>query len=149
MVDAVLCRATQETDVAVTYNADMKVSEQCGIAVLKCNQTTITYKEKQPIVPLFQATVTLHLEYFIYAWRSYRKKDRYKLEIVHRRTTTLVTKLRDISNESRLLECGLTTLETRRLRGDQIEVLKIDICYEDIDRNLYFKLNYACRTRGH
>ena len=29
------------------------------------------------------------------------------------------------SYESRLLQCGLITLETRRLRGDQIEVFKI------------------------
>ena len=36
----------------------------------------------------------------------------------------------------RLRECGLTTLETRRLRGDQIEVFKILICYENIDRSV-------------
>ena len=33
--------------------------------------------------------------------------------------------LRDLCYESRLLQCGLATLETRRLRGDQIEVYKI------------------------
>ena len=34
--------------------------------------------------------------------------------------------------------CGLTTLETRRLRGDQIEVFKILNGYENIDSNLFF-----------
>ena len=33
----------------------------------------------------------------------------------------MILKLRNISYEMRLKECGLTTLETRRL-GDQIEV---------------------------
>ena len=33
-----------------------------------------------------------------------------------------------------LKECGLTTLETRRLRGYQIEVFKILNGYENIDR---------------
>ena len=33
--------------------------------------------------------------------------------------------------------CGLTTLETRRLRGDQIEVSKILNGYENIDRNIF------------
>ena len=35
----------------------------------------------------------------------------------------MIPELRDLSYESRLLQCGLTTLETRWLRGDQIEVL--------------------------
>ena len=36
-----------------------------------------------------------------------------------------------------LKECGLITLETRRLRGDQIEVLKILNGYENIHRNIF------------
>ena len=35
-------------------------------------------------------------------------------------------------------ECGLTTLETRRLRGDQIEVFKILNGYENIDPIIIF-----------
>ena len=49
----------------------------------------------------------------------------------------MIPELRELS---RLLECGLTTLETRRLRGDQIEVFKIVNSYENIDRNIFFKL---------
>ena len=56
------------------------------------------------------------------------------LERVQRRTTQIIQKLRNISYEMRLKECGLTTLETRRLRGDQIEVFKILNGYENIDR---------------
>ena len=37
----------------------------------------------------------------------------------------IIPQLRDLSYESSLLQCGLTTLETRRLRGDQIEVFTI------------------------
>ena len=37
----------------------------------------------------------------------------------------MIPELRYLSYDSRLLQCGLTTLETRRLRGDQIEVFKI------------------------
>ena len=60
----------------------------------------------------------------------------------------MIPELRDLSYESRLLECGLTTLETRRLRGDQIEVFKIVSGYENIDRYIFFKLIEG-RTRGH
>ena len=53
------------------------------------------------------------------------------------------------SYEERLKECGLTTLETRRLRGDQIEVFKISNWNENIDRNILFSLKKDSRTRGH
>ena len=44
----------------------------------------------------------------------------------------------------------MTTLETRKLRVDQIEVFKIVNGYEDIDRNMFFKLKEGdYRTRGH
>ena len=36
-----------------------------------------------------------------------------------------------------------------RLRGDQIEVFKIVNGYEDVDRNIFFKLKEGSRTRGH
>ena len=44
------------------------------------------------------------------------------LERVQRRATKMIPKLRNISYEMRLKEYDLTTLETRRLRQDQIGV---------------------------
>ena len=65
----------------------------------------------------------------------------------------MIPELRYFSYESRLLQCGLTTLVTRRLRGDQLEVFKIVFKivngYEDVDRNMFFKLKEGSRTRGH
>ena len=61
----------------------------------------------------------------------------------------MIPKLRNISYEMRLKECGLTTLETRRLRGDQIEVFKILNGYENIDRNIFFTVKEERRTRGY
>ena len=127
----------KEKDLGVTFSADMKVSGQRGIAASKGNQMlgpirrTITYKEKQLIVPLYKAIVRPHLEYCIQTWR----------------TTKMIPELRDLSYESHLLQCGLTILETRRLGGDQIEVFKIVNGYEDVDRNMFFKLKEGSRTR--
>ena len=98
--------------------------------------TFIENKEKELIIPLYKTIVRPHLEYCIQAWRPYRKKDIDMLERVQRRATKMIPKLRNISYEMRLKECGLTTLETRRLRGDQIEVFKILNGYENIDRNI-------------
>ena len=155
MWDAVLGRTTQDNYLGVTFSADMNVSEQCGIAASKGNQIlglirrTIMYNEKQLIVPLYKAIVRSHSEYCIQAWRPYREKDIDKLERIQRRATKIIPELRDLIYESHLLQCDLTTLETMRLRGDQIEVFKIVNCYEDVDRNMFFKLKEGIRTRGH
>ena len=55
----------------------------------------------------------------------------------------------NLSYEERVEECDLTTLETRRLIGDQTEVFKILNGYENIDRNVFFSLKKHRRTRGH
>ena len=76
MGDAVLGRTTQEKDLGVTFSADMKVSEQCRIAASKGNQIlrlirrTITYKDKQLIVQIYNAIVRPHLEHCTQAWRQ-------------------------------------------------------------------------------
>ena len=153
MGDTVLGTTVKEK--GVTISADMKVSEQCGIAASKGNQIlglirrNITYKGKKLIIPLYKAIVRPHLEYCIQAWRPYRKKDIDTLERIQRRATKMIPELRDLSYDEHLKECGLTTLETRRLRGDQIEVLKILNGYENIDRNMFFSLKKDSRTRGH
>ena len=51
----------------------------------------------------------------------------------------IIPELRDLTYEERLKECGLTTLETRRLRGDQVEMFKILNGYENIDSNIFFR----------
>ena len=120
-------------------SADRKVSEQCGIAARKGNQLlgmikiNITYREKNVIIPLYKSIVRLHLEYCIQAWRPHLKKDIDKLERVQRRATKLIAELRILSYEDRVQQCKLTTLETRRVCGDQIEVFKITHGIEGLD----------------
>ena len=74
----------------------------------------------------------------IQAWNTHLRKDVDMLEKIQRRATKFIPELRDLTYEERLKECGLTTLETRRLRGDQIEVFKILNGYENIDSNIFF-----------
>ena len=81
MCGTVLNTTVKENDLVLTISADMKVSEQCGIAAAKRNQILglirrhIVYKEKELIIPLYKTIVRPYLEYCIQAWRPYRKKD--------------------------------------------------------------------------
>ena len=126
MGGTILSKPVKEKDLGVSMNANMKVSEQCRIAASKGNQVlgmirrNITYKENNLIVPLYKAIVRPHLEYCIQAWSPYLRKDIDMLEKIQRRATKLIPGLRDLRYEERLKECRLTTLETRRLKGDQI-----------------------------
>ena len=155
MGGTILSITVKEKDLGVTMNANMKVSEQCRIAASKGNQIlgmirrNITYKEKSLIIPLYKAIVRPHLEYCIQAWNPHLRKDVDMLEKIQRRATKLIPGLRDLTYEERLKECGLTTLETRRLRGDQIEVFKILNGYENIDSNIFFEIKESKITRGH
>ena len=47
----------------------------------------------------------------------------------------------------RLKECGSTALETRKLRGDQIEIFNLLNRYENIDINSLFSVKEGRRTR--
>ena len=60
----------------------------------------------------------------------------------------MITELRDLSYEERLKECGLTILETTRLR-DQTEIVKILNGHENIARNMFFSLKKDNITRCH
>ena len=141
----------------VTMNANMKVSEQCRIAASKGNQVlgmirrNITYYEHSLIVPLYKAIVRHQVGYCIQAWSPYLRKDIYiyMLEQIQRRATKLIPELGYLRYEERVRECGLTTLETRRLRGDQIEVFKILNGYENIGYNIFFsKLKEVKQIEG-
>ena len=77
-----------------------------------------------------------------------QERHRYARKI-QKRATKLIPGLRDLRYAERLKECGLTTLETRRLRRDQIEVFKILNGYENIDSKKKFEIKESKITRGH
>ena len=82
-------------------------------------------------------------------WRELFKTSMDKLERVQRRATRLMSEISQLSYEERLQQCRLTTLETRRIRGDQIEVFKIMHGYEGLNKNMFFRVKNDSITRGH
>ena len=63
------------------------------------------------------------------------------LEKLQRRFTKMVNGFNDLTNEQRMRRLDITTLETRRLRGDLIEVFKIIKGFDKVDYHKFFQLS--------
>ena len=75
-------------------------------------------------------------------------KDIQLLESFQRRATRMIPSLKGLPYDQRLHSLKLTTLETRRLRGDLIEVFKILKGFDDVDSSKFFILADT-NLRGH
>ena len=64
------------------------------------------------------------------------------------RINDVITSDKILSYSDRLQKFGLTTLETRRLRGDLIDVFKMFKGFDNITLNDFFKLS-STTLRGH
>ena len=62
---------------------------------------------------------------------------------MHRGAAKLVAGLVDCKYEKRLVVLGLTTLETRRSRGNLIEVFKIFEGFDNINSDIFFDRSYS------
>ena len=143
-----------ESDLGVIVQNDLKVSQQCSKGVKTANKIlgminkTISYKSEVVILQLYKSLVRPHIEYCIQAWRPRLIKDISLIESVQHRATRLISSLKGLSYNDRLSKLKLTTLETRRLRGDLIEVFKIIKGFEKIDSSRLFSFAES-NLRGH
>lgn len=114
----------EERDLGVILQNDLKSRSQCLKAVSIANRIlgmikrTFSVRDKEVILQLYKSLVRPHLEYSVQAWNPHFQKDIDLLEGVQRRATKLISSLKDKTYEERLCILNLTTLETRRVRGD-------------------------------
>ena len=143
-----------EKDLGVLISSDLKFSKQC-IEVEKKAQRLLgyirrqfRYRNKEIVLSLYNSLVRPHLEYAVQFWSPSLRKDVHRLERVQARATKLIPSIRHMSYERRLRALGLFSLETRRLRGQLIEVFRILNGFENIDYRHLFSLNENA-TRNH
>jgi len=131
MKGEVLEEVEVERDLGVLVSHDLKVSRQCVKAAKEGNKMlgmilrSFCTRDRRVIVPLYKAVVRSHLEFCVQAWRPYLVKDIALLEAVQRRATRCIEGMRGVAYEDRLRRLGLQTLETRRLRGDLVEMFRM------------------------
>ena len=153
----ILERVEEEKDLGVLINDKFKVDKHCAMVAKKANQVlglihrTITCKNKKIITQLYKSLVRPHLDYCSPVWRPYLQKDINLIEKVQKRATRMVEGFRGVDYFSRLKSMRLTTLETRRLRADLIEVFKIVNGFEGLREEQFFERKQveegACGTR--
>ena len=145
-----------ERDLGILVSRDMKPSRQCEAAASKARSILgLIYRHfkrlnKSQFLTIYKTYVRPHLEYCVQAWSPWLRKDVDCLEKVQRRATKLVSGLRRLTYEERLRHLNLTTLETRRKRGDLIEMYKLIKEKESVDFRQFFTLGQnAHGLRGH
>jgi len=155
MVDRKLRTTEEEKDLGVKIHQSAKPSRQCREAATKANQVlgqirrTVVSREKSIFLNLYKTLVRPHLEYCVQVWSPYTQKDKEVLEKVQRRATKMIRGLGKLTYEERLVNCGLTTLEKRRCRGDLIETYKLMTNKEVTPYSRFFQLAERGGLRGH
>ena len=152
--DTVLQKASEEKDLGICIQNNLKADRHIDESVKKANQIlgqiyrTIEYKSVENILPLYLTLVRPHLEYCVQAWAPYYTKDIDKLEKVQKRALRMIPELNGLSYEEKLQHLNLFSLSKRRLRGDMIETFKIFQGIDNISSDIFFNLNKS-NTRGH
>ena len=132
----------EERDFGILITKDLKCSKQYLIAanaankILEMIKRTFTCKSEEIILQLYKSLVRPRLEYC----KPHLRNDIDLLEKVQRRATRLIYSLHDLPYYNRFKRLKLTTLVTRRVRGDLIEVFKIIKGFEEVDSNICFRL---------
>jgi len=120
-----------ERDLGLIVSSDLKWGTQvekatkAAKAIIAQIKNSFTYFDAELVRLLYVSLVRPHLEFAVPVWNPYFKKDIEKLEEVQHKATRLVPELRKKRYEDRLKKLRLTSLETRRKRGDLIEFYKV------------------------
>lgn len=151
-----------ERDLGVMISSNLKWENQVDAVVAKANSVlgriskSFTYKGKELIRSLYCTFVRPLLEFAVPVWSPYQKGDIKKIEGVQSRATKLIPELRHFSSEDRLTKLRLTTMETRRTRGDIIQFYKLKNGIESINwhhppsiASALLSSGPAASTRGH
>jgi len=148
--------STEERDLGVMVLRNLHSRIQCSKVATKARSVLGMVKrnfrrlDEEDFLIIYKTYVRPHLEYCIQLWSPHLATDVLCPEKIQRAATKIVPGLKKLEYGDRLKHLGLTTLETRRKRGDLIETYNILSGKENIESNKFFELsNNAHNFRGH
>lgn len=151
--DSPIEEVTSHEDLGIVVQDDLKSSHHVAKIVKKANavlgQVRRSFSVRRPevVVDIYKAFVRPHLEFIAPVWNPWLRKDVALIEGVQRRAIRLISNMTG-TYEERLSQLGMTTLETRRRRGDAIQVFKLMKGMDDLDfRELFSHITHGIYTR--
>jgi hypothetical protein len=122
---------TEETDVGVIVQYNLKPSKQCQRAantatgVLKTIWRNFYYRDKKVYLNLYKQYVRPHLEFSVTAWAPWLEGDKQILERVQEKAINAISGLAAQTYAEKCKELGIETLAERREIHDMLQVYKI------------------------
>ena len=147
-------KVTSEKDLGVIVDQALNFSEHISTKVSKANRNQgisfriFTYMDKEMFLNLYKSIVRPHLEYAVTVCSPLYKKKIIVIENVQRRATKLLSSIRHLSYQERLINLGHQLLEYRRERADLIEVYKIMNNIDQIQKKKYLLSLHTQQLEG-
>lgn len=128
-----------EKDSGVMVSNNGKWAEQVETAVKKASwvlgriRKSFRFFDIELCKKLYPIFVRPHLEFASAVWNNLSVAEIKKIEAVQHRATGMVIELRGMSYYQRLEKLGFTDLDSRRRRGDLIQLFKVIKGFEEVD----------------
>lgn len=151
----VLEEVSEERDLGVIMDSQLKFHSHVASAVLKANRVlatirrTFLYRDKDNIRRLYKSLVRPILEYANGIWYPRYASDLKAIEKVQRRATKIVPSLKEMDYGRRLRVMKLPSIRYRLRRGDMIQTYKIIHGIDSVNKDLFFTTATTQATRGH
>ena len=103
------------------------MSQECAKktkSILGCIRRSVASRSREVIFPLYSGLAKSHLEYCVQVCALQCKRDMLLMERLHCRAAKMIKGVEHLSDEERLRELGLLSLEKKMLRGSLINVQK-------------------------
>ena len=138
--------ATEEKDLGVWVQANMKPAKQCAAAAKAANfalgqiSRAFHFRKKANLVPLYKTFVRPKMEFAGAAWNPWTEGEKKQLEKVQERFVRMLSDVKGGSYEEKRNDAGLTSLADRRERGDAIETFKTMNGFNKVKKEDWFVL---------
>ena len=124
-------RSVCETDLGVDIDSNLSFDDHISAKVKSASslmgaiRRSFTFLDVATFKLLFRGLCRSKLEYAAAVWSPSNVAQVNVVEQVQRSATAMLPGMRDLSYEERLRKVQMTTLRSRRLRGDMIECWKV------------------------